>query len=228
MFEIGNTLREARLRRALDIGDCESATKIRAKYLRALEEEQFEVLPGPTYVKGFLRTYAEYLELDGRLVLDEYESRFTGRQDQAYVPDGEAARRRANRRRNREGRVLLVASTLVLLVSTGVWVGFADSDDERPAQVSAAPLTVTFTTAGRRPTYLEVRQDNEAGASLVTPGPLPSGESKTIAERPPIWVRVGTGSGIRLVVNDQPVETPAGEAEYTVTAGGTIEPSTEP
>ena len=56
MFEIGNTLREARLRRGLDILECEAETKIRAKYLRAMEEEQFDLMPSPTYVRGFLRT----------------------------------------------------------------------------------------------------------------------------------------------------------------------------
>src|SRR5436309_1521369 len=59
MFEIGNSLREARLRQHLDFPQVEQATKIRGKYLRALEEEQFEVLPSQTYVKGFLRTYVE-------------------------------------------------------------------------------------------------------------------------------------------------------------------------
>ena len=56
--------------------DCEAETKIRAKYLRAMEEEQFDLMPSPTYVRGFLRAYAEFLDLDGQLVLDEYESRF--------------------------------------------------------------------------------------------------------------------------------------------------------
>ncbi|MBJ7456010.1 MAG: helix-turn-helix domain-containing protein, partial [Thermoleophilia bacterium] len=60
----------------MDILDCEAETKIRAKYLRAMEEEQFDLMPSPTYVRGFLRTYADFLDLDGRLVLDEYESRF--------------------------------------------------------------------------------------------------------------------------------------------------------
>src|SRR4029450_3954127 len=76
VFEIGNSLREARLRQGLEIPRIEADTKIRGKYLRALEEEQFEVLPGDTYVKGFLRTYADYLGLDGQLYMDEYNSRF--------------------------------------------------------------------------------------------------------------------------------------------------------
>lgn len=227
MFEIGNTLREARLRRALDIADCESATKIRAKYLRALEEEQFEVLPGTTYVKGFLRTYAEYLELDGRLVLDEYESRF-GRLEHAYNPDGDPGKRRAKRRRNREGRVLLVASTLVLLSSIGLWVGFADDRTPSTPPPEARPLTAVFSAAGAKATYVEVRQDGPQGETLFTPGSIPPGSVKTVQAQAPIWVHVGDGSGLRLVVDGRDVKTPSGKAEFRVLVGGAIQPSTTP
>ena len=89
MFEIGNSLREARTRKELDFPELETGTKIRAKYLRALEDENFEVLPSATYVKGFLRTYAEYLGLDGQLYVDEYNSRFVigEEQSEARAPD---------------------------------------------------------------------------------------------------------------------------------------------
>ena len=76
MFEIGNSLREARARRKLSYDQVEAETKIRAKYIRCLEEEEFDALPSGTYVKGFLRTYADYLGLDGQLYVDEYNSRF--------------------------------------------------------------------------------------------------------------------------------------------------------
>ena len=76
VFEIGNSLREARVRQGLDYPQVELATKIRAKYIRALEDEQFAVLPAQPYVKGFLRTYADFLGLDGQLYVDEYNSRF--------------------------------------------------------------------------------------------------------------------------------------------------------
>jgi cytoskeleton protein RodZ len=75
VFEIGNSLREARVRQHLDFPEIEQATKIRGKYLRALEDEHFDALPGQTYVKGFLRTYADYLGLEGQLYVDEYNSR---------------------------------------------------------------------------------------------------------------------------------------------------------
>jgi len=61
--------------RGLEYPQIELATKIRAKYIRALEDEQFEVLPSGTYIKGFLRSYAEFLGLDGQLYVDEYNSR---------------------------------------------------------------------------------------------------------------------------------------------------------
>src|SRR5437764_5605527 len=82
MFEIGSSLREARLRQGLDFPEIEQSTKIRGKYLRALEDEQFDLLPAQTYVKGFLRSYAEYLGLDGQLYVDEYNSRYVVGEDE--------------------------------------------------------------------------------------------------------------------------------------------------
>ena len=81
MFEIGNSLREARVRRGIEFAQAEQATKIRVKYLRALEEERFDLLPSETYVKGFVRAYAEYLGLDGQLYVDEFNSRFATAQE---------------------------------------------------------------------------------------------------------------------------------------------------
>jgi cytoskeleton protein RodZ len=72
MSEIGETLREARMRARIDVSEIEAQTKIRAKYLRALENEEWGLLPGPTFVKSFLRTYAQALGLDGKALVEEY------------------------------------------------------------------------------------------------------------------------------------------------------------
>jgi cytoskeleton protein RodZ len=72
MPEIGATLREARMRERIDVSEIEAQTKIRAKYLRALENEEWDLLPGPTFVKSFLRTYAAALGLDGKALVEEY------------------------------------------------------------------------------------------------------------------------------------------------------------
>ena len=86
MFEIGTSLREARLRQGLDFHELEQGTKIRAKYLRALEDERFDQLPAHTYIKGFLRTYADSLGLDGQLYVDEYNSRYVIGGDEETTP----------------------------------------------------------------------------------------------------------------------------------------------
>lgn len=227
MFEIGNTLREARLRRRLDISDCESATKIRSKYLRALEEEQFEVLPGGTYVKSFLRTYAEYLELDGRLVLDEFESRF---ESPVESPSDEAstARARARRRRRRtsEVRMLLGATGLVLMLSLAVWVGFADDPPRTaPPAPPADAINAVFRATGTRPLYIEARERGPEGRSLFAPVSLARGQSKAITAVPPVWVRVGDGAGLRLTIDGTRVRTAAGRQSFLILAGGTLQAS---
>ena len=75
-----------------------------SKYLRALEDERFELLPAQTYVKGFLRSYAEYLGLDGQLYVDEYNSRYIAGEDEAPL----RARRTRQSQAHRRGRVSFV------------------------------------------------------------------------------------------------------------------------
>src|ERR671932_2539082 len=77
MFEIGVSLRNAREHQKLTLPDAEQATHIRSKYLAALEEERWDVLPGAAYTKGFLRTYADFLGLDGATFVQELNERFT-------------------------------------------------------------------------------------------------------------------------------------------------------
>src|SRR4029078_1720424 len=73
---IDDAVREARVRQQIELGEAELSTKIRARYLRALEEESFDALRPQTSVKGFLPPYAASLGLDGQLYVDEFNSRF--------------------------------------------------------------------------------------------------------------------------------------------------------
>ncbi len=61
------------MRARIDVSEIEAQTKIRAKYLRALENEEWDLLPGPTFVKSFLRTYGNALGLDGRALVEQYK-----------------------------------------------------------------------------------------------------------------------------------------------------------
>jgi hypothetical protein len=73
---IGATLRDARRRYGLEVREVEERTKIRARYIRALENEDWETLPAPAYVRGFLRTYGQLLGLDGEMLADEFRRRY--------------------------------------------------------------------------------------------------------------------------------------------------------
>jgi cytoskeleton protein RodZ len=151
MPEIGETLREARMRRRIDMTEVETATKIRGKYLRALENEEWDLLPGPTFVKSFLRTYAEYLGLDARLLVEEYRQRFERPASQDLTPFSAARRGRPPRRRQRlasMGPVLVIGGFVVALLAV-LWIlgTLGNNGDELPAAPSQAQSTPTPTPA---------------------------------------------------------------------------------
>ena len=105
------------MRAKIDISEVEAETKIRAKYLRALENEEWNLLPGSTFVKSFLRTYADYLGLDARLLLEEYKARFeptSTAELQPYKPQlGTRRERPAPRGPGRGTVVVFVVALLV-------------------------------------------------------------------------------------------------------------------
>ena len=133
MPSIGDTLREARMRQRLDIADVEAKTKIRAKYLRALENEEFGMLPGPTFVKTFLRSYAEVLGLDPHLLVEDYRARYEPRDDSDTLkplgPPG-IARDRRRRSPSPPGPLLLAGLAVAAVLGTLLVIGLIGSDDE--------------------------------------------------------------------------------------------------
>jgi cytoskeletal protein RodZ len=181
MFEIGNSLREARLRQGLDLARVEDDTKIRARYLQALEDERFDVLPAETYVKGFLRTYAEYLGLDGHLYVDEFNSRFASAVDEPIVASPPPRRRPT--RGTGSGLVVVVLAGIVA-VAVLVVVAFAFSSDPTadPTAGTNAPKQRTVST----PTSSIVQPPAPAPAKAV--------QLAIRAVRGDCWVTVHRGS----------------------------------
>src|SRR3954464_3109210 len=136
------------MRQKIDIAEVESATKIRAKYLRALENEEFALLPGNTFVKTFLRTYAEYLGLDPQLLLEEYRAGYEPRSDSELQPYSVAARGRQReprpRRRAPSGPpgpgtavIVLVVAVLVVFAILGLTSGGDDGGGSKQAEQKA-------------------------------------------------------------------------------------------
>jgi hypothetical protein len=130
MPSIGETLREARMRQRLDIADVEERTKIRAKYLRALENEEFGMLPGPTFVKTFLRTYAELLGLDPHVLVEEYRATHEREDESELQPLGPPSVSARDRRRGpRMGAGSVALLVVVGVVALLVAIGLASDDD---------------------------------------------------------------------------------------------------
>src|SRR5215211_2796669 len=153
MPTIGDSLREARMREHLDIADVEAKTKIRAKYLRALENEEFATLPGSTFVKTFLRTYAEALGLDPHLLVDEYRARHEPRDEGEAASLGPpAASARDRERRGMPGppgpgaiALLAVAAVVALLLVLGLTGGDEEGRTGGQASTETAPRDRTTT-----------------------------------------------------------------------------------
>jgi cytoskeletal protein RodZ len=198
MPEIGQNLREARMRARIDISELEAETKIRAKYLRALENEEWDLLPGPTYVKSFLRTYAEALGLDGRLLVEEYKLRHERLSDVELQPITPRSARDRDRRRRRApgaGRDIAVAVVVLGIVGGLIALGQVGNDDgsgsspapttgttPRPVQTTARtprpkrkpkPRTVTLTLVATAPVYVCLRARDKI---LVPAQTLPAGK----------------------------------------------------
>lgn len=173
MFEIGSSLRAARERRGLSYTEVEHATKIRSRYIRALEEEEFAALPSDAYIRGFLRTYADYLGLDGDVYVDEYGSRFiTSWLDD--VPPPPQARRRRSRERTIERRAVLLALAGIAVLTALVFVAwrYGGTSPNTPAGVGSGSghhaskaRGLTLRGVGRG-TYLVVRRDSKSGRLL--------------------------------------------------------------
>ncbi len=130
---VGKTLRGARSRRKVDLAEVEASTKIRVRYLRALENEEWDVLPGETYVRGFIRTYASYLGLDGARLAEEHRRDVGASRPGERLPSVEPApiaamgRRRVPRPPPRVLAAIVSAAMVAILVAVGLSSGGGDS-----------------------------------------------------------------------------------------------------
>lgn len=135
-MQIGEVLREARERQGLEVRDVEERTKIRLKYLRALEAEDWDALPTPAYAKGFLRTYAQLLGLDAEALVDEYRRQVEGVSGDPAYPLGDQLlerRRRPGQRSgfNRPAILLAIGAAAVVAVVAAILVA---GGDDRPGR----------------------------------------------------------------------------------------------
>jgi helix-turn-helix protein len=224
VFEIGNSLREARVRQQLELTEVELATKIRARYLRALEEEAFEALPAQTYVKGFLRTYADYLGLDGQLYVDEFNSRYGIEGEEPHEPvmvRRTSTVRRQHRRLERRWVLFALAGIAALFAFTiAAWKFGGKSNEQIPnlgkttSQAAKKPLKPASPTkpvktvpasfrlyvrAVHGNCWMDVRNWSQSGKPVFT-GTVELGQDQRWIKRR-LWINFGAPANLAIVFN---------------------------
>ena len=185
MPEIGETLREARMRAKIDVSEVEAATKIRAKYLRALENEEWGLLPGPTFVRSFLRTYADYLGLDSKLLVEEYRQRHEppSELDLAPISPNLGRERRVSRiSPPRPSRGWIIGLSVVAIIALLIVIGSVGGGKSEQGQV-ATQSTPRKAKPSRQP----------------APAPRPTVARLKLIAIDPVYVCLVDSSGRRLV-----------------------------
>jgi cytoskeletal protein RodZ len=190
MAEIGATLREARMRARIDISEIEAQTKIRAKYLRALENEEWDLLPGPTYVKSFLRTYADALGLDGKRLVEEYKLQHERLSDVELQPIAPPGQRRAvgEQRSSVWRRVWAGVVVIAVLVAALYFLGRGGGDDDTPT--TAGTTTTSTQTRTTSTTKTTPRKEKPAKPERVRLQIVPTAD---------VYVCLESATGERLI-----------------------------
>jgi cytoskeleton protein RodZ len=234
VFEIGSSLREARVRRGLELSQVERDTKIRARYLAALEDDRFEALPGPAYARGFLRTYADYLGLEAQRFIDEYHSRFAPPDETAVVAPVRIRRRRFAVRPSLLAAALVAALLLGLIAwqvssrgggkhaappttpTASVAATTTTAAAPRPATPPPPAVARVTLSAARGPCWLSVHVGSAAGAFLWE-GTLQTGRSLHFVSKR-LWIRIGAPWNLDAKLNGKPAPLPAKTGDFLVTA----------
>jgi cytoskeletal protein RodZ len=178
MFEIGSSLAAARRARGLDLRAAEQLTCMRAKYLAALEDGAFDQLPGRTYARAFLRTYAAALGLEADRFVAEFDEQVPA-DEPADVPPVRPLRRR------RSLRAPLAVAAVAAVGGIVLWSGWSGGSPTLPSHVA-----VPTVPAAARPAVHHVR----AQRSATSPALL------VVRANGPCWVEVRRGDATGAVL----------------------------
>lgn len=131
---IGEKLKEARHKKGLSLKEIQAELKIRTAYLEAMENDRFEDIPGETYQRAFLRTYASYLGLDADSIIEEYNTIYTRHENQKEAGAGEKS----------SGLLARIISVVLILLILGAAVYLALPERKSQPELPQAPLESTL------------------------------------------------------------------------------------
>jgi cytoskeleton protein RodZ len=213
---IGETLREARTAAGIQLDDAERTIRIRIRYLDALENEEWDVLPGDAYVRGFLHTYADFLGLDGAALVDEYD-----RQDAPFEPPRSMDGGNPTMRRIGWGAIFAAAALAALFIVLGITGGSSQGPKNNhhqhhrgDKQGSAQSSTTTTTTPSEATVSLTptgtvwVCLVDQSGKALVNGETLTTGDSRGPFKAKDMQLTLGNGE-IQVELNGKQVSIPS-------------------
>lgn len=244
---IGGALRKARSRRNLGLPEVEAATKIRVRFLRALENEEWDALPGDVYARSFIRTYASYLGLDGERLANEYRRDASAGEEERAAPGVEAVAARRSRvpALSPGGRRAAVAAIAAALAGVAIAIGLATGEDEpapsaggerragqppgerpagRPDRAPEAELSLELTAAAE----VWVCLLDARGQPLVDGQILAAGAEAGPFRSSGFTVSLGNGE-VSMAIDGRQAEIPATASPvgYAIGDDGSLEPLAE-
>jgi len=228
MQTIGEKLEEARKRKGISIREAAETTKIRGDYLQKFEANSFDLALPPLYIRGFLRSYSRYLDLDAERFLAEYDSvlasegrspRREPREVYGRVEFGEAGEAAANGRSAQDQAVMLkfglliggaVVAIIVIILLINVLFFRAPA---RPAATATGPAPTvqadaaqTLTLTAIEATRVKVVQDLDG--KVLFNDALARGEGKSVRKLGKLLITVEAGKNLRMEVNGKNYAVP--------------------
>jgi Helix-turn-helix domain/RodZ C-terminal domain len=200
---VGTFLHQARNRRQIELTEVEAATRIRLRYLSAIENEEWDVLPGGVYTRGFIRTYASFLGLDGERLVEDYRAsverwhRTPGEQVRGGDPSV------GDRATAGWGRLSLVALVVVAVLAVAV-VAVVAIPDGGGGKGESSP---------RSSSQRQARGTKPAVEPKVPPASSKPGVSMRLTASAEVWICVLDARG-KALVDGQILQTGAEEGPF--------------
>ena len=195
MSAIGNTLKEARNKKAVSLEDVHAKTKIHPRVLQLLEDEKFDKLPSPLFVRSFLKAYAEFLEINPQEILQTYEKEGQKEPDQVLFIKSTAQRVNISPRFDKKILVIpatLAAAFLILFILVGMFKAVGGWISKAKTPISAHKTAVT---SASRPVSAPLKIVSSEWLYQVSQGDFPKLNEKTplqlkIHAQNDVWLRI--------------------------------------
>ncbi|HEX4465058.1 MAG TPA: helix-turn-helix domain-containing protein [Solirubrobacterales bacterium] len=234
---VGTVLREARNRRKFELSEIEAATRIRLRYLRAIEHEEWDVLPGGVYTRGFIRTYASFLGLDGDRLVSDYREDVEPWQRPTDVPQPQPAGSASSGPRSAALAVLVVVAVIAVAVIAIVAIpsgGGGESGHARDrhriarkarpeAKPRAAPIKTGVTIELAASAEVWACLLNAKGKALVDGLILEAGAEEGPFHSGSFTVSFGNGE-VKMLIDGREAEIPATSSPvgYAIDSAGNL------